>query len=303
MAPAVAPDQKLQDKQPLQDANGRHDTPPLLPAPPLQPPPTQPQAQASYLTLHSSAGTPLGEKPVSITVGSIANAYFASATGAEHASAWGSSQFGPGQEASQAAAPGGQPGFTGLPSHAAASPGTHHADSFPSRSPATIPFASNYMNGIPWEADTAASLLYSSSQQQQRQPESAKTPNGDSDTQVAHGRKAQPALNNQICAQQYALGLSDKRTQSSGGSNVSSSANSRRDRGWNDNQQAAEAVGKRPTAAANSPACALQDTQASSRKKAGPAARSPPRYHQPWYALTHGHLLHAALSPSITQLS
>lgn len=287
MAPAAAPDQKPQDQQPLQDANGRHDTPPLLPAPSLRAPPTQTQAQASHLTLRSNAGTPISNEPVSITVGSIANAYFASAPGAERMSAWGCSQLGPGQEGSQAAALGGQPGFTGFPSPAAASPSTHHADSFPSRSPAVIPFASNYMNGIPWEADSAASLLYPSAQrQQQQQPESAKIPNGTVGTQLDHGRKPKHTLENQVGAQQHALAASDKLTQSSGGSNASRSANSRRSRGWNNNQQAAEAVGRRPKAAANSPARAVQDTEAGSSKKVRPAARSPPRYHQSRYALT-----------------
>ena len=277
MAPATAPDQKLQDKQPLQDANGRHDTPPLLPAPSLQPAHPQPQAQASHFTLHSNGGTPVGNEPVSINVGSIAKACFASAPGAERTPAWGSSQFGPGQEALQAAVLGGQPGFTGFLSPAAASHSMHHADSFPSRSPAIIPFASNYMNGIPWEVDSAASLLYSSSQQQQ-QPEFARIPDGNSGTQVAQGRKAKHTLNSR------ALGASDKPTQSSGGSNKSSSANSRPSRGWNDNQQAAEAVGRRPRSAANSPARIVQETEASGTRKVRPAARSPPRYHrQPRY--------------------
>ena len=278
MAPAAAPDQKPQDKQPLQDANGRHDTPPLLPAPSLRPPHIQTQAQVSHLTLHSNAGTPLSNEPVSITVGSIANAYFASAPGAERASAWGSSQFGPGQEASQAAALDGQTGFTRFPSPAAAIPSMHHADSIPSRSPAVIPFASNYMNGIPWDADSAASLLYSSLQQQQ--PECAKKPDGDSSSQLAHGRKPKHTLSNELSAQQHALGASDMMTHSSGGSNVSSSANNRRSRGRNDNQQAAEAVGRRPKAAANGPARAVQDTEAGSGNKVRLAARSPPRYHQ-----------------------
>ena len=284
MQSAVAPDQKLQDKQPLQDANGRHDTPPLLPAPSLRPPHTQAQAQASHLTLHSDAGTPHSNEAVSITVGSIANAYFAPAPGAERTSAWGGAQFGPGQEASQAAALGGQPGFDGFPSHASAGPSMRQADSFPGRSPAVIPFASNYMNGIPWEADSAASSLCPSSQQQ-RQPEPGRLPNGGSGIRIAHGNKAKHTFN-QLGAQHHALGASDKVTQSSGGSNVSSSANSRRSRGCNDNQQAAEAVGRRPKAAANSPARAVQDAEASSSKKVWPAARSPPRYHQSRYALT-----------------
>ena len=100
------------------------------------------------------------------------------------------------------------------------------------------------MNGIPWDADSAASLLYSSLQQQQ--PECAKKPDGDSSSQLAHGRKPKHTLSNELSAQQHALGASDMMTHSSGGSNVSSSANNRRSRGRNDNQQAAEAVGRRP---------------------------------------------------------
>ena len=272
----TAPDQKPQDKQPLQDANGRRDTPPLLPVPSLQPPNTQPQAQASHLTLRSNAGTTAGTEPVSITVGSIANAYYASAPGAERTSAWGSSQFGPGQEASQAAVLGGQPGFTVFPSPAAASASMYHADSFPSRSPAIVPFASNYMNGIPWEADSAASLLYPlSQQQQQQQPESAKISNGNAGIQTARGRNPQ-----------HGNGMSDKLAHSSGESNASSKANSRHSRSCHDNQQVAGAVGRRSRPAANSPARIVQDTEASGTRKVRPAARSPPRYHhQPRYTL------------------
>ena len=284
MAAAAASDQKPQDKQPLQDANGRHDDPPLLPAPSLRPPHTQLQPQASHLTLHSHAATPHSTEPVSITVGSIANAYFASAPGAEGTSAWGSSLFGPGQEASQVAAQVSQPGLPRFTSPAAASPSMTHGDSIPSRGPAIL-FASDYMNGIQWEANAAPSSLYPSPQQQLHLG-SARLSNGMGTP--THGSSPKHALNGRTVAQEYAVGPSDKPAHSSGGSNASSKANSRHSRGRHDHQQAArEAVGGGPGAAANSPALAVQDREAGSGSRGRPAARSPPRYHnQARYALT-----------------
>lgn len=302
MAPATASDQKPQDKQPLQDANGRHDTPHLLPAPSLRPPHTQPQPQASHLTLHSHAATPHSNEPVSITVGSIANAYFASAPGAEGTSAWGSSLFGPGQEASQAAALGGQPSFPRLTSPAAVSPSMTHGESFPSRSPA-IPFASDYMNGIQWEADAAPPQLYPSPQQQQPHLQSARLSNGLGT--LAHGSSPNHALKGRPVAQEYTVGTSDKPAHSSGGSNASSKANSRQGRGRQDHQQTAgAAVSGRPGAAANSPALAVQDREAGRSGRVRPAARSPPRYHnQARYALNPCCSVKIALAPTAPAVS
>ena len=270
-APAPAPDQQPQAKQPLQDANGRHDPPQLLPAPSLPPPQTQ--AQASHLTQHSNAATLRSNEPASINVGSTANAYFASAPGADRMSMWGGSQYGPAQQASAAAALGSQPTFTRFHSAAAAvSPSASPGDSFRMRGE-TVPFASNYMNGIPWEPDSTASSLPSPSlPQQQQQLESIGG---------ALGARADSGLSNHaVHGQRRVTGTSNKPVRSSGESNASSSANSKRSRGCHNNQQAAGAVGRRLRAPANSPKHATRERETSSSGRAQPA-RSPPRYHQP----------------------
>ena len=284
MASAAAADEQSHQKLPLQEANGRHDTPQLLPAPSLRPPQTQ--TKPPHLDLPCNAGTPRSKEPVSITVGSIANAYFAPAPGAERMSAWGGSQYGPAQEASQAAALGGHPGFPRIHSPAAAvSPSSNHGDSFPSRSEA-IPFASNYMNGIPWEAESAALSLHPPSQQQQ--PQHAESVNSlKQDLGIpASGSNPTNALYGQLGSHRLGVGPSSQPGRSSGGSNASSNANSKRSRSCHSNQQAAEAVGRRLRAAANSPRHAVEGTEAGSTNKVWPAARSPPRYHQPRYAQT-----------------
>lgn len=270
VASARASEQQLQEKQPLQDANGRHATPQLLPAPSLPPP--QPQPQASHLTLHSNANTLRSNEPASINVGSIANAYFAPVPGADGMSLWGRSQYGPAQEASQAAALGGHPGFGGLHSPAAVSQSTNPRDSFPTRGEAG-PFVSNYMNGIPWEADTAALRLHPSSQQQQQLGSAGGVMDTCGDS------------SNAVQGHKHAMATSSKPAHSSGESNASSHANSKHSRGCRNNQQAAEAVGRRPRAAANSPKTAVREAEADGSRRVQPA-RSPPRYHQPRYALT-----------------
>ncbi|KAL0051080.1 hypothetical protein WJX82_001507 [Trebouxia sp. C0006] len=78
-APAAAPEQTPQpSKQPLQDANGRHEPPSLLPAPSY--PPSQLRASSNTdHTVRSSTQALRSHEHASITVGSIANAYFGSA--------------------------------------------------------------------------------------------------------------------------------------------------------------------------------------------------------------------------------
>lgn len=276
VAPAAAPDQQPHGKQPLQDANGRHDPPQLLPAPSAPPPQTE--AQASALSLHSNAGTLRSNEPVSINVGSIANAYFASTPGADRMSVWGGSQYGPAQEASPAAALGSRPSFTRCHSLAAESQSMNPGSGMPARVEAA-PFASNYMNGIPWETDSAASPLpLPLIPQQQQQLGSAGG---------AVGTHADSSCSNHSGhGQRRAMGTSSKPVHSSGDSNASSSANSKRSRGCQNNQPAAGALGRRPRAAANSPKHAAREVEAGSSGRAAPA-RSPPRYHQPRCAHSH----------------
>ncbi|DBA81543.1 TPA: hypothetical protein ACH3X1_007317 [Trebouxia sp. C0004] len=153
-APTPAPEQSPQpSKQPLQDANGRHDPPPLLPAPSY--PPSQLRASSNTdHTVRSSAQPLRSHEPASITVGSIANAYFGSAPGGA-APAWGHSQLGPVPEASQSAALAGL-GFSMFHSPAATSPASDHAQ-LPHTSD-SVPYASNYLAGLPWEAASAAGM-------------------------------------------------------------------------------------------------------------------------------------------------
>lgn len=272
VAPAAAFDQQPPGKQPLQDVNGRHDPPPLLPAP--LPLPPQTQAQASDLTVHSHAGTLRSNEPVSINVGSIANAYFASAPGADRMSVWGGSQYSPAQEASQAAALGSHPSFTRLHGAAAERQSTNPDDRFSARAEAA-PFASNYMNGIPWETDSAASPLPSLPQQLLGSAVGVVGTHADTSISNHNGH-----------GQRHVMGTSSKPVHSSGDSNASSSANSKRSRGCHNNQQAAGAIARRPRAAANSPNHAVREAEAGSSGRVGPA-RSPPRYHQARCAHTH----------------
>ena len=152
--PAPAPEQNPQpSKQPLQDANGRHEPPPLLSAPSY--PPSQLRASSNTdHTVRSSAQALRPHEPASITVGSIANAYFGSAPGGA-VPAWGHSQRGPAPEASQSAALAGL-GFSMFHSPAATSPASDHAQ-LPHTSD-TVPYASNYLPGLPWETASAAGM-------------------------------------------------------------------------------------------------------------------------------------------------
>ncbi len=153
-APAPTPEQNPQpSKQPLQDANGRHDPPPLLPPPSY--PPSQLRASSNTdNTVRSSAQALRSHEPASITVGSIANAYFGSAPGGA-VPAWGHSQLAPAPEASQSAALAGL-GFSMFHSPAATSPASDHAQ-LPHTSH-TVPYASKYLPGLPWEAASAAGM-------------------------------------------------------------------------------------------------------------------------------------------------
>ena len=240
--------------------DGRGDTSHLLPSQPLHPL----QPQASHLSLRSDAPAVRSNEPASITVGSIANAYFASAPG-EGVSAWGMPQFGPCLAGSQSAAMGGEPGSSTFPSPAALSPSTDRGQSIPSR----IPFVSNYMNGIPCEADSSALLRHPSQQLPQQQ--------------------------NQLPAEQgYGLGHhfprraggnSGRQANSSGASNASSNTANKSARNSRTSQQAAELQGRRPKAVANSPA------KDAGGKRAQPAGKkSPPRYHEARYAVSCRHL-------------
>ena len=260
MASAASSQELQSTRQPLQDANGHHHTPQLLPTPSLQPF----QPQGSDLALHGNAPALHGKEAGSITVGSIANAYFASAPG-EGMSTWGRSQHGP--EASQSHGLDRHPGFGSFQSPAAASPSTDHG--YGSNRANVMPFASNYMNGIPLEADTV--------RRQPSQRDSSEPLRGvqrhDLNDMLAAANSRSHGLHATLGVQRQIDSSSGKQAPGRGGSTASSNANSRRGKTSGSGQQAAKA-------AANSPGRKAKHAEAAAGRKAQPAARSPPRYHE-----------------------
>jgi len=267
-APALAPEQTPQpSKQPLQDANGRHDPPPLLPAPSY--PPSQLRASSNTdHTVRSSAQALRSHEPAVITVGSIANAYFGSAPGGA-APAWGHSQLGPAPEASQSAALAGL-GFSMFHSPAATSPASDHAQ-LPHTSD-TVPYASNYLAGLPWEAAAAAGMSTQLPQQMPQQDNAYQTL--ELDSKRGSGMPVAAAAS---------------RPNSTGASN-SSSKRARSALHGKQPSLHAGAVPRSPRAVANSPGEATmskpelaKDSWSGQSEHQRRNNRSPPHYHEARY--------------------
>ena len=274
VAPAVSDQQPQTGRQPLQDANGHHKPPQLLPAPSLRPL----QPQASDPALHGNSPTLRSQDAGNITVGSIANAYFPSAPG-EGMSTWGRSQHAP--EGSQARALGGYPGFGSFQSPAARSPSIDHDHGCSTRTN-DMRFASNYMNGIPWGADSAlghpSQQLPKQLQQDTVEPLQGMQRHGLSDM-LAAANSTSHALHATLGFQRQVESSSGKNARNSGGSTASSNANSRRGRTSCSGQQAVKA-------AANSPARRSKHAESAGGRQAQAAARSPPRYHETRFVTT-----------------
>ena len=251
-------------KQPLQDANGRHDTPPPLPAPSY--PPSQLRASSNTdHTVHSSAQAPRSHEPASITVGSIANAYFGSAPSGA-VPAWGHSQLGPAPEASQSAALAGLC-FSMFHSPAATSPASDHAQ-LPHTSDA-VPYASNYLPGLPWEAASAAGMTTQLQQQMPQQNNTYQTLELDN----KHSSSTPVAA-------------ATSRPNSTGASNSSSNRARSALHGKQPSLNAGAAP-KSPRAVANSPVHAtvtnpvpVEDPRSGPSERQRRNNRSPPRYHE-----------------------
>ncbi len=263
--PTPAPEQNntQTSKQPLQDANGRHDPPPLLPAPSYPPSQLRASSNADH-TVRSSSQALRSHEPASITVGSIANAYFGSAPGGA-VPAWGHAQLGPAPEASQPAALAGL-GFSMFQSPAATSPASDHAQ-LPHTSD-TVPYASNYLAGLPWEAAAAAGMAAQLPQQMLQQDEAY--PKLELDSKRGSGMP---------------LAAAASRPNSTGASNSSS----KRARSALHGKPSlnAGAAPKSPRAVANSPGEATaskpvlaEDLQSGQSEHQRRNIRSPPHYHE-----------------------
>ena len=261
----AAPEQTPQpSKRPLQDANGRHDPPPLLPAPSY--PPSQLRASSNTdHTVHSSSQALRSHEPASITVGSIANAYFGSAPGGA-VPAWGHSLLGPAPEASQSAALAGS-GFSMFHSPAATSPASDHAQ-LPHTSD-NVPYASSYLAGLPWETASAAGVSKQLPQQ---------LPQQDSAYQkLEHDNKHGSGL---------PVAAFTSRPNSTGASN-SSSKRARSALHGKQPSLNAGAAPKSPRAVANSPGEATaskpvpaKDSWSGQSERQRGNIRSPPHYHE-----------------------
>lgn len=304
-------------KQPLQDADGSSDPSKLLPAPSY--PVSHPRASShTDHSINSNALAVRNNEPASITVGSIANAYFGSAlAGTGLLPAWGQNQLGPAPEASQAVAEQSNGlrisscSSTGLLHRPAAVRPASDGGQLPHTSDA-VPYASVYSTGFPWEADATAALLRSP--QQQQEPAAQWLGMGSQHGAVAAAQLKSPA---------QAGALAGSKSHSDGGS----SSSNKRGRIVQNGQHAGTKHRSSSRAAANgsggvdvgqtrSPSNALgrgadagykeePGTGDEPKQRARPAARSPPRYHKArwvyyrplpvvlgckctWYRSTHG---------------
>ncbi len=215
-------------------------------------------------------------------------------------STWGQSQFSPAPEASQAAALAGF-GSSTFQSPAAISPVSDHGQLLHTSD--AVPYASNYLAGVPWEAGPAAALLRQLPQQQQQQSESA----GGHWLELGskHGSGIPYASLAQLHSHTPADGTLASKPHTSGASSSSSkrvrtALNGRRP------LPNAGAEPRSPKAATNSPGEAIASRGKGSgaaqnrsprvrgseaHPKAGgrvrPAVRSPPRYHEARYLASY----------------